>query len=108
MIKTKNQEKNKFILTMKFITIFIFLFVFFNSTFAVAKIEDCEIIKDELKKKNCVINNKAQKLKTKIKEKSSDIKEKISSDIKPTLEKHKKFQKESPKTLWDLFKKIKN
>ena len=27
--------------------------------------------------------------------------------MKPTIEKHEKFQKESPKTLWDLFKKIK-
>ena len=103
MIKIKNQEKNKFILAMKFITIFIF--IFFNSNFAIAKIEDCKIIKDELKKKNCVINNKAEKLKSKIKEKSSDI---YNSDIKPTLEKHKKFQKESPKTLWNLFKKIQN
>ena len=51
MIKIKNQEKNKFILAMKFITIFIF--IFFNSNFAIAKIEDCKIIKDELKKKNC-------------------------------------------------------
>ncbi len=58
MIKIKNQEKNKFILAMKFITIFIF--IFFNSNFAIAKIEDCKIIKDELKKKNCVINNKAE------------------------------------------------
>ena len=48
------------------------------------------------------------KLKKKIKEKSSDVKEKITSDMKPTLEKHKKFQKEAPKTLFDLFKKIKN
>ena len=67
MIKTKNQEKNKFILAMKFITIFSFLFIFINSSFAIAKIEDCEIIEDQLKKKNCVINNKAEKLKNKIK-----------------------------------------
>jgi len=28
--------------------------------------------------------------------------------MKPTLEKHEKFQKDAPKTLFDLFKKIKN
>ena len=91
---------------MKFASIF--LFIFFSSNFAIAKIEDCKIIKDELKKKNCVINNKAEKLKKQIKEKSSDVKEKIASEMKPTLKKHKKFQEDSPKTLFDLFKKIKN
>ena len=93
---------------MKFILIFAILFLFINSNQSIADIKDCDVIKDEVKKKNCVIENKAEKLKKKIKEKSSDIKEKISSDIRPTLEKHEKFQKESPKTLWDLFKKIKN
>jgi len=91
---------------MKFASIF--LFIFFSSNFAIANVQDCEKIENELKKKSCLIDNKAEKLKKKIKEKSSDIKEKISSDIRPTLEKHEKFQKESPKTLWDLFKKIKN
>ena len=28
--------------------------------------------------------------------------------MKPTLEKHEKFKKEAPKTLFDLFKKITN
>ena len=93
---------------MKFILIFAILFLFINSNQSMADIKDCDVIKDEFKKKNCLIENKAEKLKKKIKEKSSDVKEKITSDMKPTLEKHKKFQKEAPKTLFDLFKKIKN
>jgi len=106
MIKTKNQEKNKFFSDIIFILIF-FAF-FFNSNLAIAKVENCEIIEDKLKKKNCIINNKAEKLKNKIKEKSSGIKDKISSDTRSVLEKHEKFQKESPKTLWKLLKKIQN
>ena len=93
---------------MKFILIFAILFLFINSNQSMADIKDCDVIKDKIKKKNCLIENKAEKLKKKIKEKSSDVKEKITSEMKPTLEKHKKFQKKSPKTLSDLFKKIKN
>ena len=68
----------------------------------------CQFYFSVFKKKNCLIENKAEKLKKKIKEKSSDVKEKITSEMKPALEKHKKFQKKAPKTLFDLFKKIKN
>ena len=93
---------------MKFILIFAILFLFINSNQSMADIKDCDVIKDKIKKKNCLIENKAEKLKKKIKEKSSDIKEKITSETKPALEKNKKFQKEAPKTLVDLFKKIKN
>ncbi len=93
---------------MKFILIFTILFLFINSNQSMADIKDCDVIKDEIKKKNCLIENKAEKLKKKIKEKSSDVKEKITSEMKPALEKHKKFQKKAPKTLFDLFKKIKN
>ncbi len=77
------------------------------TAFAVAEIKECETIQDEIKKKNCLIENKAKKLKKKIKEKSHKVKEKVAAEMKPTIEKHEKFQKESPKTLWDLFKKIK-
>jgi TPR repeat protein len=93
---------------MKFILIFAILFLFINSNQSMADIKDCDVIKDKIKKKNCLIENKAEKLKKKIKEKSSDVKEKITSEMKPTLEKHKKFQKKAPKTLFDLFKKNKN
>ena len=93
---------------MKFILIFAILFLFINSNQSMADIKDCDVIKDEIKKKNCLIENKSEKLKKKIKEKSSDVKEKITSEMKPALEKHKKFQKEAPKTLFDLFKKMNN
>ena len=93
---------------MKFVLIFFLLFSFFISNSLFAEIKDCETIQDKLKKKNCLIDNKAEKLEKKIKEKSSEVKEKVSGDVKNVLEKHKKFQKESPKTLWDIFKKIKN
>jgi len=93
---------------MKFILIFSILFLFINSNQSMADIKDCDVIKDKIKKKNCLIENKAEKLKEKIKEKSSDIKEKIASEMKPALEKNKKLQEEAPKTLFDLFKKIRN
>ena len=93
---------------MKFILIFSILFLFINSNQSMADIKDCDVIKDKIKKKNCLIENKAEKLKKQIKEKSSDVKEKITSEMKTTLEKHEKFQKDAPKTLFDLFKKIKN
>ena len=93
---------------MRFILIFSILFLFINSNQSMGDIKDCDVIKDEIKKKNCLIENKVEKLKKKVKEKSADVKEKIASDMKPTLEKHEKFQKEAPKTLFDLFKKITN
>ena len=93
---------------MKYILVFSILFLFINSNQSIADVKNCDSIKDKIKKNNCVIENKAEKLKEKIKKKSSDVKEKITSEMKPTLEKHKKFQKEAPKTLFDLFKKIKN
>ena len=93
---------------MKFILIFSILFLLINSNQSMANITDCDVIKDKIKKQNCLIENKAEKLKKKVKEKSSDVKEKIVSEMKPTLEKHKKFRKEAPKTLFDLFKRIKN
>tara|TARA_B100000959_G_scaffold155021_1_gene162501 strand:+ start:282 stop:566 length:285 start_codon:yes stop_codon:yes gene_type:complete len=93
---------------MKYILVFSILFLFINSNQSMADIKDCNVIEDKIKKKNCLIENKAEKLKKQIKEKSSDVKEKIASEMKPTLKKHKKFQEDSPKTLFDLFKKIKN
>ena len=93
---------------MKLIFLFSILFLFINSNQSIADVKNCDTIKDKIKKKNCLIENKAEKLKKQIKEKSSDVKEKIASEMKPTLEKHKKFQKKAPKTLFDLFKKIKN
>ena len=93
---------------MKYILVFSILFLFINSNQSMADIKDCDVIEDKLKKKNCLIENKVEKLKKKVKEKSADVKEKIASDMKPTLEKHEKFQKEAPKTLFDLFKKITN
>ena len=86
---------------MKFILIFSILFLLINSNQSMANITDCDVIKDKIKKQNCLIENKAEKLKKK-------VKEKIVSEMKPTLEKHKKFRKEAPKTLFDLFKRIKN
>jgi len=93
---------------MKYILVFSILFLFINSNQSMADIKDCDAIEDKIKKKNCLIENKAEKLKKQIKEKSSDVKEKITSEMKTTLEKHEKFQKDAPKTLFDLFKKIKN
>ena len=93
---------------MKYILVFSMLFLFINSNQSMADIKDCDAIEDKIKKKNCLIENKAEKLKKQIKEKSSDVKEKITSEMKTTLEKHEKFQKDAPKTLFDLFKKIKN
>ena len=92
---------------MKYILVFSILFLFINSNQSMADIKDCDAIEDKIKK-NCLIENKAEKLKKQIKEKSSDVKEKITSEMKTTLEKHEKFQKDAPKTLFDLFKKIKN
>ena len=54
---------------MKFILIFAILFLFINSNQSMADIKDCDVIKDEFKKKNCLIENKAEKLKKKIKNK---------------------------------------
>ena len=93
---------------MKYILVFSILFLFINSNQSMADIKDCNVIEDKIKKQNCLIENKAEKLKKQIKEKSSDVKEKITSEMKTTLEKHEKFQKDAPKTLFDLFKKIKN
>ena len=93
---------------MRYILVFSILFLFINSNQTMADIKDCDTIEDKIKKKNCLIENKAEKLKKQIKEKSSDVKEKITSEMKPALEKHKKLREKAPKTLFDLFKKIKN
>ncbi len=93
---------------MKYILVFSILFLFINSNQSMADIKYCNVIEDKIKKQNCLIENKAEKLKKQIKEKSSDVKEKIASEMKPALKKHKKFQEDAPKTLFDLFKKIKN
>ena len=93
---------------MKFVLIFSILFLLIASNQSRADIEDCDLIKNKIKKQNCLIEKKTEKLKKKVKEKSTDVKEKITSEMKPALEKHKKFQKDAPKTLFDLFKKMKN
>ena len=50
---------------MKFILIFFLFFSSLLTAFAVAEIKECETIQDEIKKKNCLIENKAKKLKKK-------------------------------------------
>ena len=62
---------------MKFILIFAILFLFINSNQSMADIKDCDVIKDKIKKKNCLIENKAEKLKKKLKKKVPMLKKKL-------------------------------
>ena len=77
---------------MKFVLIFSILFLLIASNQSRADIEDCDLIKNKIKKQNCLIEKKTEKLKKKVKEKSADVKEKITSEMKPALE---KFMKDS-------------
>ena len=80
------------------------IFLYLNS-FNIALSEDinCDSLSSDLEKKNCIIEQKAKKLKENIKKKA----EKVTDPAKQVKKRYQEFYDDTPKTLVDWFKKKK-